>query len=114
MSRRKWWETSFSSRPSTHGDFRPQAAASELLGDAFELESIRDVWIQAGVSGEAIWQLLTTASPPFKALAEELDPGRREELHAAWVESYERHRTPDGIRVPRGYVIIVGRRRVSS
>jgi hypothetical protein len=36
---------------------------------------------------------------------------RREELHAAWVEFYERHRTAEGIRVPHGYLVIVGRRR---
>ena len=46
-------------------------------GVGVDLEFVHDVWIQAGESGEAIWQLLTTASPPFKALAEELDPGRR-------------------------------------
>jgi hypothetical protein len=67
--------------------------------------------MQCGESGEAVWQLLTTASPPFKALAEGLDPPRRDELHTAWVEFYERYRTADGIRVPHGYVVIVGRRR---
>jgi hypothetical protein len=77
----------------------------------FELEFIDEVWIQAGESGEEIWELLTSSSPPFKALADELDPQRRAELHAAWVEFYERHRTVDGIRVPHGYVVIVGRRR---
>jgi SAM-dependent methyltransferase len=95
-------------RPGSWGE---EAHARELLGEVFELEFIRAVWMQAGESGEAIWQLLTTASPPFKALAEELDPSRRDELHAAWVEFYERHRTPDGIRVPHGYVVILGRRR---
>jgi len=69
------------------------------------------VWLQTGESGEAIWQLLTTASPPFKVLAEELELTRREELHAACVEFYERHRTAEGIRVPHGYLVIVGRRR---
>ena len=67
--------------------------------------------VQAGESGDAIWELLTTASPPFKALADDLDPGRRDELHAAWVEFYEGFRTADGIRVPHGYVLILGRRR---
>jgi SAM-dependent methyltransferase len=95
-------------RPRSWGD---EAHASELLGDAFELEFSRDVWLQTGESGEAIWQLLTTASPPFKVLAEELELTRREELHAAWVEFYERHRTAEGIRVPHGYLVIVGRRR---
>lgn len=87
------------------------AHAQQLLGYAFELDFIPDVWIQAGESGDAIWELLTTASPPFKALADELDPGRRDELHAAWVEFYEGFRTADGIRVLHGYMLILGRRR---
>jgi SAM-dependent methyltransferase len=93
------------------GSWGDEAHARLMLGDAFELEFIPDVWIQAGASGHAIWELLTTASPPFKALADDLDPVRRDELHAAWVEFYEDFRTPDGIRVPHGYVIILGRRR---
>lgn len=95
-------------RPGLWGE---EAHARELLGDAFELEFIPETWIQAGESGEEIWQLLTTASPPFKELADNLEATRRQELHAAWVEFYERHRGPDGIRVPHGYVVILGRRR---
>ena len=82
-----------------------------LLGDSFKLEIVREVWVQMGDSGEAIWQLLTTASPPFKALAAQLDRRLRAELHAAWVEFYERYRSVDGIRVSHGYVVILGRRR---
>ena len=67
--------------------------------------------MQTGDSEEAIWQLLTTASPPFKALAAQLDPRLRAERHAAWVEFYERYRTVDGIRVWHRYVVILGRRR---
>jgi SAM-dependent methyltransferase len=97
-------------RPGSWGE---HAHARELLGDAFELEFIPEVWLQTGESGEAIWQLLTTASPPFKALAEQLDPVRRADLHAAWVEFYERYRTTDGISVAHGYVVIVGRRKAA-
>jgi SAM-dependent methyltransferase len=93
------------------GSWGEEAHARELLGDSFELEFIPEVWVQTGDSGEAIWQLLTTASPPFKALAEQLDPRRRAELHAAWVEFYEHHRTVEGVRVSHGYVVILGRRR---
>lgn len=70
--------------------------------------------MKSGESGEAIWQLLTTASPPFKALAERLDRPRRAELHATWVEFYERHRIADGVCVAHGYVVIVGRRRAAG
>jgi hypothetical protein len=93
------------------GSWGEQAHARALLGDSFELEFMPEVWVQMGDSGEAIWQLLTTASPPFKALVEQLDPRRRVVLHAAWVEFYERYRTIDGIRVSHGYVVILGRRR---
>jgi hypothetical protein len=41
------------------------------------------VWIQESESGQEIWQLLTTSSPPFKAIADDLDPRRRGELQAA-------------------------------
>jgi hypothetical protein len=85
--------------------------ARELLEGAFELGFISDVWIQKGESGEAIWQLLTRSSSLFKKLADDLDTQRRAELHAAWVDFYERHRTAVGIRVPHGHVVIVGRRR---
>lgn len=95
-------------RPRCWGE---EAHARELLQDAFELEFIHDVWIQAGESGETIWELLTTSSPPFKALADGLDAQRRAELHAAWVEFYESHRSDDGIRVPHGYLVILGQRR---
>jgi SAM-dependent methyltransferase len=94
-------------RPPSWGN---EAHARELLGGAFELRFLNDVWIQEGNSGEAIWQLLTTSSPPFKTLADDLDRHRHQQLHAAWVKFYERHRTPNGIRVPHGYVLIVGRR----
>jgi SAM-dependent methyltransferase len=40
-------------RPGSWGE---EHHARELLGEAFELEFVDDVWIQAGESGEAIWQ----------------------------------------------------------
>jgi SAM-dependent methyltransferase len=95
-------------RPRSWGE---ETHARELLEGAFELGFISGVCIQKGESGEAIWQLLTTSGRLFKKLADDLDPQRRAELRAAWVDFYERHRTAAGIRVPHGYVVIVGRRR---
>jgi SAM-dependent methyltransferase len=95
-------------RPGGWGDERH---AREMLSDTFELEFFPEVWIQTGESGEAIWQLLTTSSPPFKALAESLKPDRRQELHAAWVDYYEGYRDEAGIRAPNEYMLIVGTRR---
>jgi hypothetical protein len=45
----------------------------------------------------------TAASPRFKQLAEALDPQRRDELHAAWAELCERHRTAGRIRLAHGH-----------
>jgi hypothetical protein len=69
-------------RPRSWGE---ETHACELLEGAFELGFISEVWIRKGESGEAIWQLLTTSSPPFKKLADDLDTQRRAELDAAWV-----------------------------
>ena len=78
---------------------------------AFELEFLPETWIQVGESGEAIWELLTSSSPPFKELAESLDTDRRAELHAAWVEHFEGHRREGEIRAPQEYMLILGTRR---
>jgi SAM-dependent methyltransferase len=94
-------------RPGSWGE---EGHTRALLAGAYELDFINDMWIQESESGEEIWQLLTTSSPPFKAIADDLDPRRRGELQAAWVKFYERYRTREGIRVPHGYVLIVGRR----
>ena len=83
---------------------------------AFAFLSLRfapELWIQTGESGEAIWQLLTTCSPPFKHLAESLDPDVRAELHAAWVNYYEGHKRGGEIRAPNEYMLILGTRRAA-
>ena len=92
-------------------DWGREQHTTELLGDAFELEFVPDVWIQTGESGEAISKLLTSCSPPFKTLAESLDPERRAELHIAWVDYYESYGHHDAIRAPNEYMLILGTRR---
>jgi SAM-dependent methyltransferase len=93
------------------GDWGREDHVRDLLAEAFELRFLPETWIQTGESGEAIWHLLTTCSPPFKALADALEPDRREQLHAAWVAYYEGRRTADGIRAPHEYMLILGARR---
>jgi hypothetical protein len=88
------------------GDWGREEHATELLGAAFELEFVPEVWVEVGESGEAIWQLLTACSPPFKELAESLDPDTREELHAAWVDYFEGYRRGGEIRAPYEYMLI--------
>jgi SAM-dependent methyltransferase len=82
-----------------------------LLGDDFRLEFSEEEWIWTGESGEALWEFSARAVPPCKALVDSLDPERREELHRAMVEHFEEFRTDDGIRQPRRYLLVTGRRR---
>jgi hypothetical protein len=95
---------------SSPGSWGEESHAKDLLGNWFELEFFPEVWIQKGESGQAIWELLTTASPPFKALADSLEPERREELRLAWVDYFEDYRVDGGIEAPNEYTVILGRR----
>ncbi len=94
-------------------DWGREAHARELLGDAFDLDFVPDVWMQTGESGEAIWQLITTHSPPFRDLVESLDPGQRESLHREWVDYYESCRRDGVIHAPNEYMVILGTRRAA-
>jgi len=83
----------------------------ELLGGAFELDLSERVWFLDGRDGEELWSLWRRAAPPFKAMVESLDEGEREGFHADYVAYCERHRTGEAIRVPRPYLLVLGRRR---
>jgi SAM-dependent methyltransferase len=83
----------------------------ELLGTAFSLEIEADDWILEGASGEELWELWSRSAPPFKARVEELDPPRRGDFRAAYVDYCERYREGDRVRVPRNYLLVVARRR---
>lgn len=82
----------------------------QLLGRAFELEIDRRAWLLEGADGEELWQLWSTAAPPFKACVDGLGE-RREDFHQAYVEYCERYRVGSRVRVPRTYLLVVGRRR---
>ncbi len=84
---------------------------SGLLEHRFDLEFFDGEMVQTGSSGEEIWELFVTSFGPVKALAENLEPERREELHTAFVDLHERYRDGDGIRRPGEYLIVIGRRR---
>jgi SAM-dependent methyltransferase len=82
----------------------------QLLGRAFELEIERRAWLLEGTDGEELWQLWSTSAAPFKALVEGLGD-RREDFHQAYVEYCERYRVGQRVRVPRTYLIVVGKKK---
>src|SRR4029078_11451441 len=53
----------------------------DMLGEDFELEFVdRTPWIDVG-SGEELWELFSSSSPPVLALLRKLDAGRGEAFH---------------------------------
>jgi SAM-dependent methyltransferase len=84
----------------------------DMLGDDFELEyEDGTLWLEAE-SGEEIWKLFSESAPLVIALVKTLDEQRREEFHRAFVELYESYATPEGgVRAPRRYLVVLGRRK---
>jgi ubiquinone/menaquinone biosynthesis C-methylase UbiE len=84
----------------------------DMLGEDFELEfEDGTLWVEAE-SGEEVWKLFSESAPPVVSLVAKLGEGRREEFHRAFVELYEGYRTDEGgIRAPRRYLIVLGRRK---
>ena len=85
--------------------------ATALLGDAFELEFVEAVCPWTGDTGEATWRLLIESDGPAREGVAGLSPADRAELERDWIEFFDGHRTPDGVSVPRPYLLILGRRR---
>jgi SAM-dependent methyltransferase len=83
----------------------------DMLGDHFELEIADRVFYVEADSGEDVWELFSSSSPPVRVLADRLSPERREDFHRSFVELYESYRETDGIRAPRPYLLVLGRRR---
>ncbi len=82
-----------------------------MLGEDFELEVEDRVFYVEAESGEGVWELFSSSAPPVRVLADRLSPERREEFHQAFVELYESYREEGGIRAPRPYLLVLGRRR---
>jgi SAM-dependent methyltransferase len=83
----------------------------DMLGEEFELEfADGTLWIDAD-SGEELWELFSSSSPPVIALMEKLEPERGEAFHQGLVELYESYREGDRIRAPRRYLLTLGTRR---
>jgi hypothetical protein len=83
----------------------------ELLGAEFELEITTGTWFLETGSGADVWDFWSSSAPPFRAMVEGLEADRRAAFRAAYVEYCESFRIDGGVRVPREYLLIVGRRR---
>ena len=83
----------------------------DMLGEDFELD-FHDgtLWIDAS-SGEELWELFSTTAPPIMAVLGRLDVSARGDFHQAFVDLYEEYRSEHGIRAPRRYLLVLGRRR---
>ena len=96
------------SSPFAWGD---QARATELLGEAFELQLEEHVSTLRVPSGEAYWELFSTSYGPTKTLADNLGE-RREDLHRDWVEFFETNYRENGEIVhTREFLLVLGTRR---
>jgi len=83
----------------------------DMLGEDFELEfEDGTVWLDAE-SGEELWRLFSASAPTIVALKRKLDDEQREAFHHSFVELHESYRDGDRIRVPRRYLLTLGRRR---
>ena len=91
-------------------DWGREEHVTRLLGGEFDLEINRRTWFIDAADGEAVWELWSTSAPPCKALLATLGD-RVDAFHAAFVEYAERHRSGDGVAVPREYLLVLGRRR---
>ncbi|MGB2952349.1 MAG: methyltransferase domain-containing protein [Gaiellaceae bacterium] len=92
-------------------DWGREERVTELLGGAFELEFEERVWHLEGETPESVWELMSTAAPPVKALVDSLEPAAREELRSAMIAYWAGFSTDDGVSEPRRYLLELGRRR---
>lgn len=92
-------------------DWGREERLQELLGDAFELQLEERIWQLEGDSPEAVWELMSVGAPPLKALVDSLEPGRCAEFRAAMIEYWSQFETSEGVREPRRYLLVLGRRR---
>jgi SAM-dependent methyltransferase len=106
---RRFTEEPLEGREST--EWGREDHVEDMLGEDFELEFVDGtLWMDAG-SGEELWEVFSTSSPPVSALLNKLDPERGEAFHQAFADLYETYREGDRIRAPRRYLLTLGTRR---
>jgi len=84
---------------------------TSLLGGAFELRFLEGDSPIRGDSAEALTNQFWEHSPRTARLRALLGPGREHELHGALLAFFSRHSGPRGVRVSRGDLITIGKRR---
>lgn len=83
----------------------------ELLGTAFDLKHEHGTSFYREPSAERAWEVFSSGYGPTKALANNLDPERREAFKRDFIAFHDQFRTELGICVPRKYLLTVGTRR---
>jgi SAM-dependent methyltransferase len=76
-----------------------------LLGEDFELRFESGIWAIEAESPAALWELISASVPPVRSWLEGLEPARRAEVDAAYLDFLA-----DG-RLSREYVLVLGERR---
>jgi SAM-dependent methyltransferase len=92
-------------------DWSEPAYVEGLLGGDFQLEFVHSVCFWSAASGESAWRLFIESDGPAKAGVAALSAGERDALRRDWVAYFEGHREHDAVKVPRPYLLILGRRR---
>jgi SAM-dependent methyltransferase len=95
----------------TSDDWGREERLKELLGDAFELEIEEHVWWLEGERPEDVFQLMSNGAPPLRALIDSLEPDRAAEFREAMLQHWSEFQTAEGVREPRHYLLVLGRRR---
>jgi SAM-dependent methyltransferase len=82
----------------------------DMLGEEFELDFVDGTLTIEAASADELWELFSTSSTRL-ALLERLDEAGVAEFRRAMVELYEDYREGDAVRLPRRYLLVLGRRR---
>ena len=83
----------------------------ELLGSDFELTIEERVWNLEGDTPEDVWELMSSAAPPMKALVDRLEPEPLAEFRSALLDHWAGFEHGGRVAEPRGYLLVLGRRR---
>nr|MDQ3823892.1 methyltransferase type 11 [Actinomycetota bacterium] len=91
-------------------DWGREEYVTSLLGGAFALRFVAGEVRLAAESGEAAWADAVGPAGPLHDVAASLGRDALAALRDRYVAYYERFRGPDGVTVPKPYVVVLGRR----